>query len=429
MPQNTIQLKTNFQRWLLLVPAMLIIIGAITGFCWFFGNSIASNAQQADVAEAAARFAPADPLAPGKAGFIKSQSFVPTDLPDALLEYEKAVARAPHDWRYWLALGKMHERLGDAARAEASARRAVELAPNYAQTRWLLGNVLLRRGKPGEALPEMRRAAEADPTFAVHYLNYAAQTTTDLNEMQQIAGDSPALRAALVSYLISEKKLNQAIGFWEKLPETERQSTAPVLANALFAAKRIRDGLPIYTLALAKDLEQPASGKIINGGFESDQSIDVGAQSNLFHWLIQDGAQPNIGFDNQQKQDGARSLLLIFDSVTGQDFRPVSQFVPIESAANYRLNLSVKTQDLKSSSTMQWEIRDAADDHILTQTAAVAVGTNGNWQPLAADFKTANATEAVTIRLARAACSLPPCSISGKVWFDNFSLQKTTETK
>lgn len=429
MPQNTIQLKTNFQRWLLLVPAALVIIGAITGFCWFFGNSIASNAEQADVAEAAARFAPADPLAPGKAGFIKSQSFVPTDLPDALAEYEKAVALAPHDWRYWLALGKMHERLGDAARAEAAARRAVELAPNYAQTHWLLGNILLRRGKQRDALPEMRRAAEADPTFAVHYLNYAAQTVTDLNELQKIAGDSPPLRAALVSYLIGEKKLDQAIGLWEKLPATERQATAPVLATAFFAAKQIRAGLPIYTEAMPKDQERPASGKIINGSFESDQSIDVGTTTNFFYWLIADGAQPNIGFDNQQKQDGVRSLLLIFDSPTGRDFRAVSQLVPVESAANYRLNLFAKTQDLKSSSTMQWEVRDAADDRLLAQTAAVAVGSSGNWQPLTADFKTGNATEAVTIKLARAACGLPPCSISGKVWFDNFSLQKTAETK
>lgn len=423
MPQKSIKLKSNVARWLLIVPATLILYGAGVGFCRFFGDAIAANAQQSEVAESAIKLAPDDPLAWGRAAFVKSQSFVPSDLPDALKDYETATALAPHDWRYWTALSKMYERLGDARRAELAARHAAFLAPNYAQTRWLLGNVLLRRNKPAEAVSELRRAAEADPSLAAPFINTVTQVlkVTDFAELERIAGDSPTMRAALVGRLIEDKKLDDAVAFWQKLPEKDRLPLAAPLAAALFEAKRIRQALPFFNLTVA-DANKPNVGQIINADFETN-NLDAAGTTNLFFWQIAEGAQPNIGFDDKQKHSGARSLVLIFNSVTGQEFRPISQLVPVEANANYRLQLFAKTGDLRTSSTMRWEIVDGKDDRVLATTSAVAAN-GGDWQNLNADFKTNSATEAVRIRLARVACGLPPCSIVGKVWFDDFSLQK-----
>ena len=62
------------------------------------------------------------------------------------------------------ALGKVHGwHEWDFAAAEAQLRRAVALAPSYAEAHWAFGSILPTVGRLGEAIEEMRKSATLDP--------------------------------------------------------------------------------------------------------------------------------------------------------------------------------------------------------------------------------------------------------------------------
>ena len=76
--------------------------------------------------------------------------------------------------------------------------------------------------------------------------------------------------------------------------------------------------------------------------------------------------------------------------------------------------------ELKTGTTVKWEIVDATDDKVLATTESLA--DNADWTSLKTEFVVPDVTEAVTIRLVRVACNATLCPISGKLWFDDFSL-------
>ncbi len=424
---SSLKLGFGWRRLLLLIPALIILVGSGYGFSWFFARSLAVNANQPEIAAAAVFLAPSDALAHSQLARFKTRSFDPAEMPAATRELELAAALAPNDYRYWFALTRMRERAGDAAGAEQAAQRAVELAPNFAQVLWLSGNILLRRGRQDEAFKQMRRAAEADPQFAIHFINAAAQTISadDLNALRQIIGDNASIQSSLVVFLMQSKKLDAAIEVWQDLPEKEKRETGKELSQALLAAKKYRAALKLYEFAVTAESEKPRLGRFLNGGFENDLAA---AETNPFAWQIAAGAQPQIAPFAGIKHAGERSLIIVFNSPGAADFRSVSQTVVVESNSEYHFEIWVKAEKLQSDSkeTVFWEVMNAADNRVLAKTIYLPIGDN-DWQKLSTNFKTAEATEAVTFRLARAACSKPPCAIIGKIWFDDFLLQKVNK--
>ena len=186
----------------------------------------------------------------------------------------------------------------------------------------------------------------------------------------------------------------------------------------MLAAKKYRDALPIQqSISEQTDAESFAPGKIYNGGFESEIKRE---RASVFDWQIADGAQPQIGFDDAEKRGGNRSLVMIFNSSNGKDFRQISQTIVTESNRKYIFEALYKS-DLKTAATLHWEIIDASDGKNLATTNAIA--ERADWTRLNTEFTSSENTQAVTVRLVREACKSIICPISGKVWFDDFSLK------
>jgi hypothetical protein len=74
------------------------------------------------------------------------------------------------------------------------------------------------------------------------------------------------------------------------------------------------------------------------------------------------------------------------------------------------------------SAALRWEIVDAADGVVLATTNSTL--NNADWTNLKAEFTALEQTQAVIIRLAREQCKSIICPISGKVWFDDFSIHQ-----
>lgn len=420
MAVKSIKIETLGSRAALIAAGFIFFICAAFFVCWYFAASIAANTDSREVADFALALSPADPQTHFTLAALSGDVFAAGDSALSLTEYEKAVALAPNDFRIWHTLGRARERNGDAAGAELALRRAVELAPNYSEVRWTLGNVLLRGGKTSEGFAEIRKAAEGNPKFANPAIVTAWQISGgNLSEVRQIVGDSGQTNSALAVFLAREKRFDEAVEMWNALPAEEKKTTFKEAGEQLYkevlAAKKYRDALQIRTEIGDSEARQSAVGQIANGGFEEEvKTKDAG----IFEWQIADGIKPQIGFDDAQKHDGNRSLVIIFNSPDGKDFRAVSQTIAVEVGRNYKFETFYKS-DLKTSATLVWEIADAADGRVLATSGAVL--PNADWTNVKAEFNAAKA-EAVTLRLARENCKSPACPISGKVWFDDFSL-------
>ncbi len=424
MSIKSIQLNNIALRAVIIVICLVFIWATYFAVKWTFGNTLAQQvdglppeANPKEIAELSVEMSPNDPRAHFVLAALNEKSFLPDDLTKAIAGYEKAVSLSPNDFRLWLILGKARERSGDAVGAEKAIRKALDLAPNYSEVHWVLGNHLLRQGKMDEAFLEIRKAAETNPDYANPAVVTAWQIFDgDTAQIAQKIGDSVPIKAGLAPFLAKQKRFDDAFTFWNSIPDSEKtteyKKNGEDLMNVLLEAKSYRHALTIQNQIAPPEADKFSIGNIFNGGFEKRDAKNT----NVFDWKIGDGA----GLDPSQKHSGETSLIILFNSQTGQETRTVQQTVAVEGGKTYKFETFYRT-DLKAISTVKWEIVDANSDTILASTEAVA--NSANWTPLATEFTTSSATQAVIIRLAKVPCKQGICPIAGKVWFDDLSVK------
>lgn len=407
---------------LLVVVGLLCILGVYFAVKWCIASTLAVQTDSREIAEFAADLAPNDPKAHYALATLYEKTFLTEDFANSLAKYEQAVSLAPNDFRLWLDLARARDREGDSKGAEMAYRKAVELAPHYSRIHWALGNLLLRQGNTEEAFVEIRKAVENDSKYANPAVNVAWQFFEgDVQLISQKIGDSIPIKSALSAFLAGQQRFDEAFTLWNALSPEEKKTTfkaeGEVLLQNLLATKRYRDALSVQSQISQIEGEKFESGKIFNGGFETDIKT---ANASQFEWAIAEGLEPKILFDATQKYGGSRSLVIVFNSLNGQDFRTIQQTIALESGKRYVFETFARAE-LKTQATVKWEIVDTASGQILATTSAVPA--NSDWTALTTEFNTTPATQAVTIRLARVACPNSMCPISGKVWFDDFNLK------
>src|SRR5215212_7775608 len=232
-----INLRPVWARLPLALLALAALAASWYGMRWMIGDTMAEaaplsfqNDQLAafETAEAAARFAPHDPAAYLTLARLHRYSFDPELMPRALSEYEQAAALAPNDYMIWTELGRARATAGDIEGGVAALRRAVALAPNYAEQRWHFGNVLLRAGRNEEAFDELRRAGDADPDkYRPQVFNLAWQLYgPDMKRVLDMVGKTPEARGHLVGVLVGRERLEDALSVWNSLGPDVRHAQA-----------------------------------------------------------------------------------------------------------------------------------------------------------------------------------------------------------
>jgi hypothetical protein len=134
------------------------------------------------------------------------------------------------------------------------------------------------------------------------------------------------------------------------------------------------------------------------------------------------GAQ--VAVDARSAREGRRTLRVSFDASGQVDFRNVSQLVAVEPSARYRLSFWLKTDELRSAATPLVYVADAATPDAALAASTPAPNGTGDWQQVSFEFTTAPQAEAVLVRIARAPCPDGVCPIFGKIWYDDFNLER-----
>jgi hypothetical protein len=421
VPTKSLKIDTTWKKAAIVAAGSLCVLASWSFTKWGMANSASVRAEDADVAQFVTGLAPDDPQTHYSAAVLLEKSFEQSDIDKSLHELEIATGLAPENYLYWLDLGRARERNGDPEGAEKALRRALELAPNYARVQWALGNALLRQGRVDEAFAQIQKAVTGDPAA---FANPAAVTAWqffdhDIATIRRFGGGSIQFDSALVALLVREKQLDSALGLWNALPPTERgtslRETGTALVAALLADKRFRSANEVSG-ALTEN-SGSAAGQIGNGGFES-MVKPTGA--GPFEWTIAPGLQPQIVLTSGQKHGGNNSLLLVFNSNDGKEFRTVSQLVAVQPGNTYELEVFYQA-DVKTNASFKWEIADAGDGKQIAVSDAMA--NRADWSPLHVKFSTSPTSDGVILRLIRDNCN-QICPVTGSIGFDDISIRK-----
>lgn len=424
---TTIDVRAPWRRILLLLPVLVALVAMWYVVRWCLGDTMAEWLADPTTARAATRLAPSDPQAHYTLARLAEQSFDPEQLPVAVKEYEQATALSPNDYRLWFQLGNARGLVGDDRGAELALKRAIELAPDYPEPHWYLGNLLLRTGREQQAFAELRLAVAENPkTYLPQVFDLAWHVSHgDMAAVLKATGDTPAARAGLADYLLKQQRLDDALQLWSNLnaaQQQEQRETGAKIEQALLTAKRYHAALVVArALHDQNSASVPAEGQLLNGGFE----LPVGPLGKTWYdWQVTPVGQAQINLDERVKHNDRRSLRIVFNAPSALDFHHVAQLIVVAPQTLYRLSYFVRTEDLQSSSTLLTEVVDAGDEtHVLAASAPLANGTS-DWQPVTLEFKTGAQTEAVIVRLRRPPCTLALCPLFGKVWYDDFNLQR-----
>ncbi len=422
MSLKNIPIKSNSERIILIAVGLVCLIIFFFFGKWFLANAITTQESVKEISELAIDLAPNDPQTHLSLGVLAEKSLLPDDYAKSVPSFEQAVSLSPNNYLFWLALGKARERNGDSEGAEKALRKALELAPNYSQVQWSLGNVLLRQGKSDEAFNQIRQAVAGDSNYSTPAATTAWQFFNgDIPSISNKIGDSSGVKSALAIFLAKQERYTEAMSFWNNLPKEEKKTTYKKNADELFAAlitaKKYLSALQVQT-EISTSEELIKAETITNASFENDVK-PVGAGN--FEWQIGDGNQPQFGFDDKQKQSGNRSLVLVFNNA--QEFRPFSQIIAVESSKSFRFKGFVSAE-LKGSATAKFEIVEPNSGKILASTLAIPT-ISKDWQEISANFTIPENVEGIIIRLVKTPCNGANCQISGKIWLDNFSLEKS----
>lgn len=417
--------STLFSRIAAVFLSVAVLILLILSIGAFLGSAVARGASEPAAAELAAWLAPSDPEALYAAGYLLERSMRPDDLSRSLAMYDKAVALEPANYLYWLALGRAKERNGDPEGAEKALLRAADLAPNYSEVLWSLGNTLIRNGKSDGGFERIKRAVAIDPKFAPPSAALAWDLYEgDIGEVRKAVGDSPAVTMSLALLLAGESRFSEAFALWKSLPRAGTDTTfaepGARLRDSLLSAKRFREAAIVQNDLVADG--GPAVATVSNPGFESDIAV-TGA--GAFEWKIGDGELPSVGLSIEEKHAGERSLVIVFGEGRRELFRTVEQTIAVEPGVRYELQFYYRT-DLKSEKTVGWEVVDAVSGEVLARSDAFAAASD--WAALAVPFAASDTSDAVTIRLVREQCVAVQCDIAGRLWLDDISLKKIDGT-
>lgn len=411
--------------------AVGVVILVTLAFGWFavrwqLGNMLAdltapNEPSAKEIAALAQRLSPSDPMVNWFVAGTRRNVFTPEGVAETAKIYETVARLSPHDYRWWVEVGRAREQAEDMQAAEKAYRRAAEIAPNYVQPHWQLGNFYLRQNRSEEAFAALKKAAASTTSYREQVFSIAWDYyEKDTARLEEIAGSEPSVRAALAKFYASKQRAEDSLRIWNTLSAEEKSADAAIariIAQA-FYEKRIFRQSQEFVRELG--IEPEARFETIqNAGFENPFG---NAGETYFGWKVVPKDKLEVKFDPTQKREGRRGLRVSFAGFSEAALYNIYQYVTVQPGSSYRLTFWRRTENLKSGGTPAVEIYNANDDKSIVTSQAFPTGTT-DWQQVELKFTAPPNAEAVGVRTVRAFCGAD-CPIVGTLWYDDFKLEK-----
>ena len=366
----------------------------------------------------AIRLSPSDPQAHYARALLLSRA---GQLADATREFERAVELRPSDYVLWLDLGSARQWSGDQEGALVAFKEAARLAPAYARPRWEMGQLFIRAGRPDEAFEEFRHAVASRPALLPEVIDQAWKAYGgDVRAVQRaIQPQTNQERLVLARFIARQGRTDEAMQLFRAAGEIPDGARLAFLSE-LLDAKRFKEAYEVW----ASGRKPSDLDAITDGSFESQIIPDDPG----FGWqLARRVPAISVSLDTDRPHAGTHSLLLRFGGDAQPSTRIIKQLVLVSPQTRYRLSFAARTEKLVTGGPPVVFVTDASnsDGRALAQSLPLPTGTS-EWRDYTVEFTTKDTPGAVVIGVQRQNCTSDPCPIFGSVWFDSFSLHKSS---
>jgi hypothetical protein len=345
------------------------------------------------------------------------------DLSGAIRELQNAIDLRPQDFSLWLILGDLQLQNKDEEGARLAYLNSLQLAPHYSEPHRALGKLFLAQGRLDDAFKEFRSAVAVNPVLLPEIIAIALDIYHNNPAAVRLAiqPQSPSAYVLLANALFDKGAVGEAVTSF-RLAGVVDVADRRSFIDKLFAAKRFLEAFEVWIGWPAEDdFPRKYLGVVTNYGFEKSIDFeDVG-----FDWRIaSDLKNIRVKVDRENPFTGISSLRIDFHGNFTASNAAVYQIVLVEPNSKYRLNFAARTEKLKTGALPVITISDASDNRILAQSTTLPADTKG-WEKFTIDCTTTERTSAVVISIQRKARDGSAYPIFGRMWVDEFVLEKS----
>ncbi|HXT63741.1 MAG TPA: hypothetical protein VN696_11960, partial [Pyrinomonadaceae bacterium] len=332
-------------------------------------------------------------------------------------EHYEAVRERPDDYALWLSYARALELAGDADTAIAAARRAIPLAPAYAQPHYQLGNLLLRSGQTTEAFSELRLAGISDPSLLPGIIDLAWRVSSNNVQFveQALLPTTPEQHWALARFFKEQQQIDPAIRHFA-MSGAEAEPDRRAYVQHLIEAGNFAAAAELWKVDNPEGIQPDI---VRNPGFEKE--VDLGAAS--FDWNAPQSLEGvRFTLDTQMPAEGKSALKLEFTGSAPVGVPMLSQIILVAPQTQYELHFSARPESIVSAGLPQVSVLEPLSRNHIAQSQTFG-GTSGAWSEYVITFASGPA-QAVQIVVERQSCLTNPCPIFGRLWLDGFRLTK-----
>jgi hypothetical protein len=332
-------------------------------------------------------------------------------------ELDRALALNPRFTVAWIARGLEAETAGDRKKAEASLLQAAEIDHLYLP-RWTLANFYLRAGDLPQFWTWTRRAAEMahDPAALFQLCWHASGDAKEI--LQRAIPETPALRQAYLSFLLSTKRLEAAEPLADELSQSADAPQLDLLlryCDALLAGRQAGPALRVWNAVAARriipyrPLDPQTAASLTNGELTAPPLL------RGFDWRPAHVEGATLWFDT-----GSHEMSLSLSGKQPESCDFIEQYLPVLPNVKYRFRYRYRTRDLAAETGLAWSFVDA---RTAAEVAAGAVPASSSWNEQTLALSTGSGSDLLRVLLRY---RRPPGSMraEGSVVFTGFTLER-----
>jgi tetratricopeptide (TPR) repeat protein len=310
-------------------------------------------------------------LMPDQAEYYARLAWLVADLnpPTASDALRRAVALNPWDARSWIELGLGAEAEGDAATSIQCLLRAAEVDKKFLP-RWTLANYYFRHDDVAMFWFWTRQAAAMVYGDALPMFRLCGKVQEDGNLIDRLEIRDPGVRAAYLSYLLDQNRVDLIAPAVHRLLERNREADVPLLLTAcerLLNARRVDQAAETWNrLADAGRVpfKTPAG---VGGQLLANGTFALPPTSLGFDWRL-----PVVEGISVSREESPLGLRVTFSGRQPEDCESLVQLVPLRGKTPYQLSFAFRTSGIPSGAGLAWRIADAITGTVLAEGPSLA---------------------------------------------------------
>ncbi len=223
----------------------------------------------------------------------------------------------------------------------------------------------------------------------------------------------PANEPVLLEQLMASRELNAALALWNRMAQNDRLPEKKLtwrLCEGLLGGKRVQEAKEVWRRHLGGEAPW-----VYNGSFEEEPS------HMAFDWRIRKHSDVILERTLTDSRHGRYSLHVRFPGTSNVNFHHVSQIVPVNPGARYRLRFAQKARGLTTDQGIRLELSGYGCQGL--SKASDPVSGTRPWTEETLEFEAPEGCEAVLVQLRRKESLKFDSKIQGDYWIDHVRME------